>query len=72
MVQIENVNPCDWYKNLTKKEKSKFLDFMFNKYQMRPTTLARKLSSDNRYRLTAIELNVINATIQKGEWHEEN
>lgn len=45
---------------------------MFNKYQMRPTTLARKLSSDNRYRLTAIELNVINTTIKKGEWNEEN
>lgn len=39
---------------------------------MRPTTLARKLSSDNRYRLTAIELNVINTTIKKGEWNEEN
>lgn len=72
MAQIENVTPSDWYKKLTKKEKSKFLDFMFNKYQMRPTTLARKLSSDNRYRLTAIELNVINTTIKKGEWNEEN
>lgn len=72
MTQINNVNPSDWYKDLTKKEKSKFLDYMFFKYKIRPTTLARKLSSDTRYKLSGLELNVINETIKKGEWNEED
>lgn len=72
MTKTKIVNLSDWYHHLTKKEKSKFLDYMFIKYQMRPNTLSRKLSSDSRYKLSTLELNVIFSTIENGDWNEEN
>ena len=72
MPKTKIVNLSEWYRNLTKKEKSIFLDHMYNKFHIRQDTLRRKLSNDKRYKISTLEYNVLINTIEKGDWNEEN
>lgn len=68
MENLENVTPCDFYHSLSKKEKSMFLDYMHLTYNLRPSTLVRKLSKSSNYSLSILEIKAIIETINNGLW----
>lgn len=70
MEKIKTVTPSDFYKKLTKKDKSKFLTYMHIKYALKPATLVRKLSDKSNDTLTVLEESVINDEIKKGLWRK--
>ena len=68
MANLEIVNPCDFYMSLSKKEKSLFLDYLHKYFDMRPTTIMRKLSKKSNYSLSLLEKNAILKVINEGLW----
>lgn len=61
-------NPHDWYSSLTKSEKSSFIRYFCNKYNMSASTLMHKLNNRRSYRLTFLEKKTIIHEINEGLW----
>lgn len=62
------MNVRDYYNTLRKKDKGKFLDYLFRAYGMRQGTTRRKLSAKPNAELKKIEIEVIKKTITEGLW----
>ena len=62
------MNVRDYYKTLRKKDKGKFLDYLFLTYGMRQSTIRRKLCDKPNAELKKLETEVIKKTITEGLW----
>lgn len=67
---LKDVRPRDFYNKLTWKEKSLFLCYLLKEYNMKTSTIRRKLSNKPSGTLTKLEEMAITHTIKSGLWRQ--
>lgn len=68
MATIDNVNPQDYYCSLTKSEKSQFLAYLYNTYDMKINTTIRKLRGNYNGPIRQLERDAIMEAINTEAW----
>lgn len=67
-VKIAEIDPRDYYQGLTKKEKGRFLRYLYIRYDYPPATMSGKLRESAVSDLRRDERENILKTIEKGLW----
>lgn len=67
---VSIVSPRDYYTNLQKKDKTKFLNFLIKKYEFNYSTLRNKLARNSLGELSKLEKIAIERIILTEEWKQ--
>lgn len=67
---LANVSPRDYYLQLNRKEKSKFLNYLLVNFGLNYSTIRRKLSNTPNGELTKLEKMTIDKIIETEEWRQ--
>lgn len=70
MPKSQNLDPKDYYQSLTKKEKSRFLRYLSQRYDYPSATMSGKLRENPVSDLRRDERENIIHTIEEGLWME--
>ena len=62
------INPMEFYQNLSKQDKTKFLAYVFRKEGISPITLSGKLRENPRSHLRYEEGKILEEIIKSEEW----
>lgn len=63
-----SVDPQDYYQNLSKKEKGKFLRYLSGRYSYSVSTMGNKLRENNYAELRVDEREILEQVILSGVW----
>ncbi|KXB86075.1 hypothetical protein HMPREF3034_00023 [Prevotella sp. DNF00663] len=66
----KNVDPRDYYRNLRKRDKSKFLQYLTNTYGMNINTIRAKLADRPHAHLTILEEITLVQVIISNSWKQ--
>ncbi|MCH4213326.1 MAG: hypothetical protein LKF70_11135 [Prevotella sp.] len=66
--KIKVIAPRDYYQKLTRKERSKFLDYLYDQYGLQKNTIRAKLAKRPISPIKPIELQAIENTIEGEKW----
>lgn len=67
--KIENVDPREYYINLSKKDKGKLLKYLLKRYDYVPSTMSAKLRENSISTLRKDEFENLQKTIKEGVWN---
>jgi hypothetical protein len=70
MAKSQNLDPKDYYQSLTKKEKSRFLRYLSQRYDYPSATMSGKLRENPASDLRRDERENIIKTIEEGLWRQ--